>query len=194
MSTTATASRPATVGADRSQRRLRPVRLEDWPAIHKWARLPDIARHQPWGPTRTLQTRDCVLAAIEAVQDSPRTRQVLSAVIANRVAGLTEVTVPAFQRGQPDVAEMGCAVHPAMRRLGVGTSIAGLAFNHAFGVLGVHRVQATCDLLTTGSVRILESHGSVGEGTKRNDVRLVDRWRDSHDYALREDEWPARPL
>lgn len=192
MSTTATAPRPAALTADRSQLRLRPVRLEDWPVIHEWSRLPDIARHQPWGPNRALQTRDFVLAAIDAANDSPRTRHVLSAVIANRVVGLTEVTVTAFHRGRPDVAEMGYAVQPAVRRQGVGTRIAALALDHAFGDVGVHRVQATCDPLNTGSVRILESLGFVREGMKREDVRLADRWRDSLVYGLLEDEWPPR--
>jgi RimJ/RimL family protein N-acetyltransferase len=191
VSTTATAPPPDTSFADRSELGLRPVRLEDWPVIHEWSRLPDIPRHQPWGPNRALQTRDFVVAAIAAANDSPRIRHVLSAVIANRVVGLAEVTVTAFHQGRPDRAEMGYAVHPAMRRQGVGTEIASLALDHAFGELGVHRVQATCDPLNTGSVRILESLGFVREGTIREDVRLAHRWRNSHVFGLLEDEWPG---
>ena len=190
MSTTATTPRPGLSFADRTELGLRPVRLEDWPVIHEWSRLPDIPRHQPWGPNHALQTRDFVVAAIAAANDSPRTRHVLSAVIANRVVGLAEVTVTAFHQGRPDLAEMGYAVHQAMRRQGVGTRIASLALDLAFGELGVHRVQATCDPLNTGSVRILESLGFVREGTTREDVRLAHRWRDSHVYGLLEDEWP----
>ena len=191
MSTIATAPWPATFLADRTELGLRPVRLEDWPVIHEWSRLPDIAQHQPWGPNRALQTRDFVIAAIDAAQDSPRTRHVLSAVIANRVVGLTEITVTAFHQGRPDQAAMGYAVHPTMRRQGVGTSTASLALHYAFGALGVHRVQATCDPLNIGSVRILESLGFSREGTTRENVRLADRFRDSHVYGLLEDEWPA---
>jgi RimJ/RimL family protein N-acetyltransferase len=58
----------------------------------------------------------------------------------------------------------------------------------------VHRVQATVDPLNSGSVRILERLGLRREGTRREDVRLADRWRDSHVYAVLEDEWSTGTL
>jgi RimJ/RimL family protein N-acetyltransferase len=178
----------------RSDVRLRPVRLEDWPVIHEWSRLPDIPRHQPWGPNRALQTRDYVIASIEAADTRPQVRHALAAVIANRVVGLAEVTVTRCHRDLPDQAEMGYAVHPAMRRQGVGSAIAALATDYAFHSIGVHRVHATVDVLNQGSVRVLESVGYRLEATLREDVRLVDRWRDSHVFALLEHEWvpPSR--
>ena len=187
-----TASLARTTGqpsAFRTDVRLRPVRLEDWPVVHEWSRLSDIPRHQPWGPNRALQTREFVLAAIEAGSAQPQARHVLSAVLANRVVGLAEITVTAFHLDRPDQAEMGYAVHPRLRGQGIGTTIAELATGYAFDVLGVHRVRAMTDTLNTGSVRLLQAVGYRLEATLREDVRLADRWRDSHVFALLEDEW-----
>ena len=46
---------------------LRPVQLADWPTIHEWARRPDVTQYQAWGPNRAVETREYVVAAIEAV-------------------------------------------------------------------------------------------------------------------------------
>jgi len=57
---------------------LRPVRLADWPTIHEWARRPDVTQHQRWGPNRAVETREYVLAAIEAARQVPQARHVFS--------------------------------------------------------------------------------------------------------------------
>ena len=72
---------------------LRPVRLADWPTIHEWARRDDVTQYQAWGPNRAVETREYVVAAIEAAHQLPQVRHVLSVVQSDRVVGLAELTV-----------------------------------------------------------------------------------------------------
>ncbi|GAA2114380.1 GNAT family protein [Nocardioides bigeumensis] len=169
--------------------RLRPVRIEDWPTIHEWARRLDVTQYQLWGPNRAMETRTFVVDAIAAATERPQRRHVLSAVRGNRVVGLVEITI---LEQQPRGAELGYAVHPHLWRQGVGTSIALQAMDLAFGSLGVQRLQATCDTLNTASVRLLHRVGMHLDGTLTRHQRLGDRWRDTHLFSLLVEEWSAR--
>ena len=160
---------------------LRPVRLEDWPRIHEWCRRSDVTQYQAWGPNSAAETRAFVVSAVHAASDRPQTRHVQTIVIGDLVVGLVELTV----HGVPArVAEFGYAVHPDHWGRGIATAAARLALDHAFGVLKVLRVQATCDPANVGSVRVLQKIGMHLEGTLHQNLWLGDRWRDTHIFSM----------
>lgn len=164
---------------------LRPVRLADWPRIHEWARRPDVTQYQAWGPNRAVETREYVVAAIEAAHQLPQVRHVLSVVQSDRVVGLVELTVT---DAEARIAEIGYAVHPDVWGRGVATAAARHAVLFAFDELGMTIVRATCDTTNLASARVLEKLGMQLEATIPHDVWLGLRWRDTHVFSLRADE------
>jgi len=62
----------------------------------------------------------------------------------------------------------------------------------AFETLKLHRVWATCDVRNRGSFGIMEKLGMRREGTLRKNLLVRDGWRDTHVYALLDEEWAAR--
>lgn len=71
---------------------------------------------------------------------------------------------------------------------GLGTEVAGLLLEFAFGPLGLDRVEATCHPENTGSVRVLEKNGFKFEGHRQ----VAGRRRDSLLFAALRPE--HRPL
>jgi RimJ/RimL family protein N-acetyltransferase len=187
-----TATRPqAQPGLDVHLRR---VRLADWPRIHEWARRPDVTQYQAWGPNRAVETREYVVAAIEAAHQLPQVRHVLSVVQSDLVVGLVELTVVDAEAG---IAEIGYAVHPDVWGVGIATEAARHAVRFAFDELGMRVVTATCDTTNVASARVLEKLGMQLERTIPHDVWVGRRWRDTHAFSLRAEEWgnalPATP-
>lgn len=176
MTHTTTRQRP-----ERAVVHLRPVRLADWPSIHEWARRSDVTQYQAWGPNRAVETRDYVVAAVEAAGELPQTRHVLSVLRAEQVVGLVELTVTDASAG---IAEVGYAVHPDEWGRGVASAATRLAVRFAFDQLGMHVLRATCDTTNVASVRVLEKLGMQLEQTIPHHVWLGSRWRDTHVFSL----------
>jgi [ribosomal protein S5]-alanine N-acetyltransferase len=169
---------------------LRPMRADDWEAIHAFAGRPEVYLYQAWEPNTAEQTRDYVAEAAAAYGDPSQTQFYLSAARPDEhIIGLAQVTI---HSSAWRCAEIGYQVHPDHWGRGYGTRIAWLAVDYAFGELGMHRVEATCDPRNTGSVRILGKVGMTHEGTLRHTMRLRDGWRDSHMFSVLEDEWRSR--
>ena len=164
---------------------LRPVRLADWPTIHEWARRQDVTQYQVWGPNRAVETREYVVAAIEAAQQVPQARHVLSVVGSGRVVGMVELTVIDAAAG---IAEIGYAVHPDVWGRGVATAAARHAVRFAFDELAMSVVRATCDTANVASARVLQKLGMRLDRTIPHDVWLGRRWRDTHVFSLRAHE------
>jgi RimJ/RimL family protein N-acetyltransferase len=64
-------------------------------------------------------------------------------------------------------ADLGFALRRDRWGQGIVSRAAALAVAHAFGALGVHRLQADCDPRNPGSLRVLEKLGFVREGVMR---------------------------
>ena len=76
-----------------------------------------------------------------------------------------------------------------IRDRGYGTEAARAVVGLAFGVLGHHRVWATCDARNRGSYGIMEKLGMRREALMRQDVKRRDGWKDSFLYAVLAEEW-----
>ena len=78
------------------------------------------------------------------------------------------------------------------RRTGANTEAKLLLMAHAFGALGVKRVQLVTDLRNKRSQRAIERLGATREGVLRSHRRdLQGNLRDSVYYSVIEPEWPA---
>ncbi|WP_433291276.1 GNAT family N-acetyltransferase [Actinoplanes sp. CA-030573] len=170
--------------------RLRPLELEDWPAVHDWARLLDSCRYQAWGPNSEAETQSYVREAARLWHQHPQS-SFPHAVVADEDERSTVVGVADLHLRGDAVGEIGYGIHPRLWGRGYGTAAARLLLGLAFREHGLHRVYATCDPRNTASARVLRKAGMTYEGRMRETVLIRDGWRDSELYAILDREFKA---
>lgn len=166
--------------------RLDKIVSEDWPAVHSWARLPEVCRYQSWGPNTEDRTRDFVDSAVTAWSDTPQRRFPYVALVGRDVVGMGELHIRSHKQSQGEISYI---VHPRMWGRGIGTEIGRQLLAHGFDELGLHRIHATCDPRNLGSSTVLSKIGMTQEGHLRHTALLRDGWRDSLVFSSLEGEW-----
>ncbi|MBS0191585.1 MAG: GNAT family protein [Phycisphaerales bacterium] len=92
-------------------------------------------------------------------------------------------------------ALLGCDLgywigQPFVRR-GYMTEALLLAIGHAFGSLGLHRVEANIQPHNAASIAVVKKAGLRFEGTALRFLRIDGRWCDHQRWALTSEEWPG---
>jgi ribosomal-protein-alanine N-acetyltransferase len=164
--------------------RLRPLELDDWPAVHDWARLPESCRYQAWGPNTEAETESYVREASRWWHQRPQTSYPHVVLAGGELIGAADLHLRGGGQG-----EIGYAVHPRAWGRGLATAAARALLRIGFTEHGLHRIYATCDPRNTGSGRVLAKIGMTYEGRMRETVLLRDGWRDSDLYAILDREW-----
>ncbi|WP_433318403.1 GNAT family N-acetyltransferase [Micromonospora chersina] len=173
---------------------VRPVRLPGRRCVlREWADDDAPALHALLTDPRVLDrvlderapTRDEVRAALsgwrEEAGGEPRPEYRLAAVDGDRLLGLGTLTVESVPHRR---GEIGYVVHPDHWGRGLGTEIAGLLLDLAFGPVGLHRVEATTRPDHAASRRVLEKAGLRCEGVSRDHLLVRGSWWDSVRYAI----------
>jgi [ribosomal protein S5]-alanine N-acetyltransferase len=171
---------------------LRPMELGDWPRINEWASQPVASRYQPWGPDSEQETEAFVAAAIAAWGSEPQLRYPWVATYPELgVLGIGELNIrnARWRRG-----EISYSVHHEFWGQGIAGEIARLLCTIGFEVLGLERVEATCDPRNGASAAVLKRIGMTYEGTLRRTVLIREGWRDSAMHSLIRPDWrPPAP-
>ncbi|CAM3573239.1 GNAT family N-acetyltransferase [Deinococcus frigens] len=127
-------------------------------------------------------------AYYQAGLDAPD-QQPLTIVVDGELAGSTRY-------GDIRVAHAGLEIgwtwlHPRHMGTGINRRMKLLLLAHAFGELGMQRVQLKTDNLNIRSQRAIEKLGAVREGVLRRHQRRQDgTLRDTVMYSITADEWP----
>jgi RimJ/RimL family protein N-acetyltransferase len=164
--------------------RLRPLEIDDWTAVHDWARLLDSCRYQAWGPNTEAETQSYVREAARRWHQMPQTSFPHAVLAGDEVVGVADLHLRGGGQG-----EIGYGIHPRLGGRGTGTRAARLLLRTAFEEHRLHRVYATCDPRNLASSRVLVKIGMRHEGRLRETVLIRDGWRDSDLYAILEQEW-----
>ena len=109
-------------------------------------------------------------------------REVASGQVAG-VVNLNEVVAGAFQS-----AYLGYYGMVALARRGMMTEAVRLAAAHAFGALGLHRLEANIQPGNLRSVALVKRLGFRLEGFSPRYLRIGGEWRDHERWALLADE------
>jgi ribosomal-protein-alanine N-acetyltransferase len=171
---------------------LRPVRLRD---AREWSRLRlrDRAYLERWEPTSPgpWDDRNSTLAWLaqwSILRRLGRQGQCLPFVITvdGRFAG--QITLGNVIRASLRSAWVGYWVSSELAGKGVATAAAALAIDHAFGAVGLHRVEATVRPENAASVRVLAKAGFREEGLFLRYLDVAGAWRDHLCFALTVEE------
>lgn len=171
---------------------LRPVRLRD---ASPWSRMrlrdeAYLREWEPdgpgsWGERYTPMAWPVQCAGLRAVA---RRGQCLPFAITldGRLAG--QLTVGNVVRGALRSAWVGYWVESEVAGFGVATGAVALAVDHSFGLVGLHRIEATVRPENAASLRVLTKLGFRAEGMLRRYLEVAGAWRDHQLLALTREE------
>lgn len=168
---------------------LRPLRIDDWEAVHSWAQLNEVCRYQAWGPNTPSQTQTFVAEVVQSWAGSPLTRMVHAILVNGTVSGLATLYLMPFAQG-----EIAYSLHPRLWGQGIGTAAARMLLELGFGEHERHRIFGTCDPRNLASGRVMQHLGMTHEGRMRQNILLRDGWRDTDIYSILRAEWLPQRL
>ena len=177
---------------------LHPLRRSD---AREWvrSRAANEAWLSPWEPSSPLPWSDRHSpAAFRALRRASgrRARVGMSLPFAiryeDRLVG--QVTVDNVVRGALRSAHLGYWLDPAVAGRGVASLAVALVCDHAFGPVGLHRLQADIRPENGPSRRLVERLGFAQEGLLRRYLDIDGEWRDHLAYALLAEDSPRGVL
>ena len=98
------------------------------------------------------------------------------------------VTLAQVRRGVTQTGTIGYWMGASHAGRGVMTEAVGLVARHAFGTLGLHRLEASCLPENERSIRLLEKVGFCREGLARRYLCIAGAWRDHLLWGLLADD------
>jgi ribosomal-protein-alanine N-acetyltransferase len=99
-----------------------------------------------------------------------------------------QLTLGNVVRGSLRSAWVGYWVESRAAGGGVGTAAVALAVDHAFGPVGLHRIEATVRPENAASLRVLAKLGFRDEGLLQRYLEVDGDWRDHRLLAITQDE------
>jgi [ribosomal protein S5]-alanine N-acetyltransferase len=171
---------------------LRPLRRGDGKAWRE-TRIRDEKLIRPWDATSSLSWRERHSRVQwglhrRLLTAGARRGEVLPFAITvdDRFAG--QVTVGGIQRGALRSAWVGYWVDSTLHRRGVATAAVALAVTHAFGAVGLHRIEATIAPENAASQAVVGHLGFRQEGLLQRYLDTDGRWRDHLLFAITVEE------
>ena len=135
--------------------------------------------HHPWVTTFTDPTQ---FAAWFARIDRDRMMSFVARHRDGRIVGLC--TLSEIVRGGFQSAYLGFHGMVASAGQGLMTEAVKLTVKHAFGVIGLHRVEANIQPDNSRSIALVRRLAFTREGYSRDYLNIGGRWRDHERWAL----------
>ncbi len=188
---------PAQLGPVRVQGgavELRPLSRSDgerWRGI----RTRDEASIAPWDATSSLtweqrHTKAQWHSHRSLLTAAARRGEVLPFAVAVDGQFVGQVTVGGIQRGALRSAWAGYWVDSTRQGGGIATAALALAVGHAFGPVGLHRIEATIAPTNVASRAVVAHLGFRQEGYLQRYLDINGAWRDHLLFAMTKEELP----
>ncbi len=158
---------------------------EDW--LSRWEPSGDL----PWRERHTPATYRAMRRAV-----GHRARQGTSLPFGIRVDGRLagQVTLDNIVRGALRSGYLGYWIDRSVAGRGMASLAVALVCDHAFGAVGLHRVEADIRPENLPSQRLVERLGFTREGLLRRYLDIDGDWRDHISYALLAEDLPGGAL
>ncbi|GAA4048701.1 GNAT family N-acetyltransferase [Nonomuraea soli] len=138
--------------------------------------------HARWMPGPPIVDREAFDAYLRRFEEGPHVGLLVCDSRTGRIVG--RVNVNDIVRGSKQTATLGYAAYVSTTGRGYMTEGLGLVVEHAFGELGLHRLEANIQPGNTRSVNLVRRVGFRKEGYSP-DFQFVDgAWRDHERWAI----------
>jgi ribosomal-protein-alanine N-acetyltransferase len=105
-----------------------------------------------------------------------------------RVAG--QILLFSIEWGSNRSAKVGYWIDEKFAGLGIMPTALAMAVDHSFGVMGLHRIEASIRPDNKASRRVVEKLGFREEGLRPREVHIDGAWRDHISYAITAEDVP----
>lgn len=150
--------------------------------------------HAPWEPATPPGVdpfeRSVFVRYLESMRDGRRVRFLVCRRQDGAILGginLNEIVRGAFQ-----CAYLGYWIGAPHARRGYMREGLALALDHAFGELGLHRLEANIRPENVASIALVRGAGFRREGHSPKYLRIAGRWCDHERWAILAEEWNGR--
>jgi ribosomal-protein-alanine N-acetyltransferase len=173
---------------------LRPVRVSDartWREI----RVRNAPWLRPWEPTNpeTPLHRSSLgpyIAMVRAMRREARQGQAIPWVVTYGDRFVGQLTVGSITWGSARSGQVGYWIDEAYAGRGIIPTALAMAVDHCFGVIGLHRLEASIRPENHASRRVVEKLGFRDEGIRMRQLHIDGAWRNHVCYALTVEEAP----
>ena len=173
---------------------LRPVRVGDarmWREI----RVRNAPWLRPWEPTNpeTPLYRSSLgpyVAMVRAMRREARQGQAIPWVVTFGGEFVGQLTIGSITWGSARSGQVGYWIDEAYAGRGIIPTTLAMAVDHCFGVVGLHRLEASIRPENHASRRVVEKLGFREEGVRVRQLHINGAWRDHVCYALTAEEVP----
>ncbi len=172
--------------------RLRPARLRDGAAWSR-TRLAERPNLEPWEPSAELDWEERHAfsfwpAIYGGLRGEARRGRMLPYVIEVDGRFRGQLTIGNVSHGALQSAWIGYWVSGEVTGAGIATGALALGLDHCFGLVGLHRVEATVRPENHASRRVLAKAGMREEGLLRRYLNVDGAWRDHLLMAITAEE------
>jgi ribosomal-protein-alanine N-acetyltransferase len=173
---------------------LRPVRVSD-ARLWREIRVRNAPWLRPWEPTNpeTPLYRSSLgpyIAMVRAMRREARQGQAIPWVVTYGGEFVGQLTVGSITWGSARSGQVGYWIDEAFAGLGIIPTTLAMAVDHCFGVIGLHRLEASIRPENHASRRVVEKLGFREEGIRVRQLHINGAWRDHVCYALTAEEVP----
>lgn len=144
--------------------------------------------HRHWAPAPTQETFDRLLRCTEDERYEPG---LVCRIEDGAIVGM--ININEIVRGTFQSGYLGYAAVAAHARQGYMREGLELVLARAFVELGLHRLEANIQPDNEASIALVRGAGFVREGFSERYLKLGGRWRDHERWAIRVEQWRARP-
>ncbi|HYZ01617.1 MAG TPA: GNAT family protein [Candidatus Binatia bacterium] len=154
----------------------------DVDAATAWISDPAVTRFMTWDPGDRARAAAWLRQVAADAEALPRTSWELAVVEVETglVVGAGRLTV---RDAQHRCGDIGYVLRRDRWGRGLGSEVARQLVERGFERVGLHRIEATCDVENVASARVLEKAGLRLEGRLRERFQVRGEWRDLLLYA-----------
>lgn len=159
---------------------------EDMVQVHEYASDPAVVTHSIWGPNSLEDTRGYIRHTLELQQEEPRRGFEYAVILKENGLLIGGCGLHITGTGQ---GEIGYCYNRLYWGQGYATEAAAALLDLGFHKLELHRIYATCRPENIGSARVMQKLGMTYEGHLRGHMYHKEKWMDSYQYSILEDEY-----
>jgi len=168
--------------------RIDALRPDDAAALFALRSDPAVARYQGWRPADLAAARAFIERQSSAAIPVGWFQRAIRLREDGRLLGDLGVNLPGDAKAS---VEFGISLAPAGQGQGYAGEAVRALFDHVFGRLGRHRVQASVDPRNLACLGLLRSLGMRQEAHHRESLWLHGAWVDDMIFAMLSREWLA---